>query len=162
MFGSREKKNATTVVASDATFEGSLNLKGAAHIEGHFIGDLTAEGEVSVGPDGSVVGSLNGELVTIAGQVEGRVIARTKLVICRSGSVKGELFYEKLQVEAGGVLDGRVHNAQPQRATEDAAEISIEASAPTPDGQSGVGKVNPVDPRFPPRPQDVSHAAGRR
>jgi cytoskeletal protein CcmA (bactofilin family) len=156
MFGSRRNKG-TTVVAREARFAGTLELQGDAHIEGHFEGVLQCEGELSIGPKGSVDGTLTANVVTVAGRVDGSVVARTLLRILDKGSVQGRVFYEALHVDAGGVVAGEVSSGPPP----DNAELLPES---TQDGAFAVAEEYSLASRspsqIPPDPVDVAHMVG--
>jgi cytoskeletal protein CcmA (bactofilin family) len=116
MFGPR--KTSTTVVARDAHFEGSLELSGSAHVEGAFKGTLKAQGELSVGPEGLVEGTLVADSMIIAGRVDGTVVVRQSLRILKSGCVAGRIYYGALEVSAGGTLSGEVQQGAPRELAE--------------------------------------------
>lgn len=145
MFGSRKNNNTTTVVARDAQFEGSLELPGAAHIEGCFRGTLTSEAELSVGPEGAVEGTLTAESVVIAGRVQGTVVAHGTLRVLKTGSVHGHVFYQVLEVASGGLVTGQIQNGPPE--TRDASPHGLQQkqdAQQTHDEQSGVNPAAPV------------------
>lgn len=140
----KSKGKGTTVVAAGASFEGTLELQGDAHIEGKFVGSVTSAGDVSVGPEGSVLGTLTANVLTIAGRAEGTIVARSALRVLRSGKAEGRLYYESLHVEAGGVVTGEVRNGSPPapaRAASDQANESDPADEP-----SHVSSVAPLPP----------------
>lgn len=112
MFNSKKIRD-LTVIGHDARFEGTLQLKGAVHIEGEFEGTLEAEGEVSVGPSGRFMGEMIGDRIAVAGKSEGTLVARGQLHVLKTGSALGDIFYQALQVDAGGVVDGALHAGSP-------------------------------------------------
>ncbi len=112
MFGHRNDHN-TTIIGRGARFVGTLELEGAVHIEGRCEGVVRAQGSLSVGPHGSVVGEVAGNVVRIAGRVEGTAIAQQTLYVLKNGGMKGDAYYGKLQVDCGGVIDGRTHQGPP-------------------------------------------------
>jgi cytoskeletal protein CcmA (bactofilin family) len=134
MFKSKNTKT-TTIVAREAHFEGALELGAGAHIEGSFRGSLTAEGELSVGPDGSVEGRLTARSLVIAGRVQGIVVVHETLRVLASGKVEGHVYYGSLEVAHGGAVTGQLHHGAPP-----------EAASPTHeqhDEQSGVAPAAP-------------------
>jgi cytoskeletal protein CcmA (bactofilin family) len=107
MFSKRSDN--TTIIGRGARFNGTLELDGAVHIEGQCEGSIRAKGQLSVGANGSAVGELMGSTVLVAGRVEGTVIANEVLHVLPTGNLKGEAFYQRLQVDGGGVIDGSSH-----------------------------------------------------
>jgi cytoskeletal protein CcmA (bactofilin family) len=152
--------NGTTVVAGGASFEGSLELEGDAHIEGKFEGSLTSAGDISVGPHGCVLGTLTANVVTVAGRAEGTIVAKMALRVLASGGAKGRLYYQSLQVESGGVIAGEVHNGAPpaRDVTRDSAAPAATSGSAAPDEsvdseeRSHISSVAPPPASMPPPP----------
>lgn len=149
MFRSKSTKT-TTVVAREAHFEGSLELGASAHIEGSFQGTLKAEGELSVGPDGAVQGTLTADSMVVAGRVQGTIVVRKTLQILQSGSVSGHVYYESLEIARGGMIAGEVHQGEPNTS----AALGEAAT----DEQSGVGPAAARNEA----PEPALRAAGQR
>lgn len=161
MFGKRNRNN-TTIIGRGARFFGTLELEGAAYIEGRCEGTLRAQGPLSVGSSGSVVGELMGNVVSIAGHVEGTVVAEQTLHVFKNGSVKGDAYYGRLQVDSGGVIDGQTH--QGPRTVAEAVSQSVPSLEDGCVEQTGVieAKVRPISVRPPMSDARSSIAAGRR
>jgi cytoskeletal protein CcmA (bactofilin family) len=96
-----------TVIGRGTTIEGNLRATGRVQVDGRLEGKLEVDGQVSVGPNGSIAGELIADELAIGGRVEGKVTARKHLFVAATGAVIGELCYGTLQVERGAVLDGR-------------------------------------------------------
>ena len=128
MFGKSKSSN-TTIIGRGARFVGTLELEGAIHIEGRCEGTIRARGHLSVGTQGSVVGELAGNQVAIAGKVEGTVVAKETLHVLPTGALQGDVFYGRLQVDYGGVMDGRSHQGAPAAEADspaDGREVPVE------------------------------------
>jgi cytoskeletal protein CcmA (bactofilin family) len=140
MFGKKAGSAAEpTVIGRGAVIEGKVRASGPIQIDGHVEGALQVEGQVSVGPSGTVTGELVADDVVVGGRVQGKVFARAHLHVASGGSVRGEVRYGSLQIDRGGVIDGTTAHGQ---AADEAA--SAEASAPA-DETSGV-RAAPVVP----------------
>ena len=115
MFGKRSNNTSsnTTIIGRGARFTGTLELEGDVHIEGQCDGIIRAQAQLSVGPHGSVTGEISGSVVVIAGRVEGTAVAKETLHVVKSGSLQGDVFYGRLQVDSGGVMDGSTHHGPP-------------------------------------------------
>lgn len=148
MFGKQKQQN-STIIGRGARFSGTLELEGAVHIEGACEGVIRAQGPLSVGPHGSMVGDLIASFVAVAGRVEGTVVAHEVLHVLRSGGVKGEVYYGRLQVDPGGTIAGRsFQGAPPEVATAPAAlppasELEDAELEETRDEESGVKSLFP-------------------
>lgn len=108
MFGKRQRLAAgsTTVIAAGSVVEGTLRVRGMVQVDGTIQGTLIAEGHVSVGPEGRIVGEVTADQLSVGGKVEGTILARSHLHVLASGSVRGDARYTSLEVERGGVMDG--------------------------------------------------------
>ncbi|MBN1610105.1 MAG: polymer-forming cytoskeletal protein [Polyangiaceae bacterium] len=161
MFG-KGNNGSTTIIGRGARFVGTLELEGAAYVEGRCEGTVRAKGELSVGPQGSVFGELVGKVVLIAGQVEGTVIAQERLHVFKTGSLKGDAYYGRLQVDSGGVIDGQSH--QGARVAGELGPHVAESFEEPPTEQAGVAdtRVRPISVRPAGAESRNSVAAGRR
>jgi cytoskeletal protein CcmA (bactofilin family) len=92
-------------------FRGTFECGEDAQIDGRFEGSIQSSAAVIVGVSGEVQGNISADSVTVAGRVEGSVIARQRLHMLSTGSIKGDATYGTLEVERGGVIEGRAVNA---------------------------------------------------
>ena len=109
MFGNKSKGNASTeptVIGRGTLIEGTIRVSGRVQVDGQIDGTLLAEGPVSVGPSGSIVGEVSAHELAVGGRVEGKVNVREHLHVAPNGICRGEVRYGSLQVDRGGVLDG--------------------------------------------------------
>jgi cytoskeletal protein CcmA (bactofilin family) len=108
MFGNKSKNAATepTVIGRGTLIEGTLRVSGRVQVDGAIDGMLVAEGPVSVGPSGSIIGEVVAHELAVGGRVEGKVSVREHLHVAPNGVCRGEVRYGSLQVDRGGVLDG--------------------------------------------------------
>lgn len=95
-----------TVIGKGTVIEGTVRVAGRVQIDGQVDGSLIAEGHVSIGPDGGVIGELSAAELAVGGRVEGRITVRGHLHIAPAGIARGEMRYGSLQVDRGGVIDG--------------------------------------------------------
>lgn len=109
--------------------EGTLRVKGMLQLDGTIQGTLIAEGHVSVGPDGKVLGDVQADNLSIAGRIEGTVNARGHLHVLASGVVQGGARYASLEVDRGGVMDGRASRFEDRVAAATPANDVVEVSA---------------------------------
>lgn len=108
MFGKKQRgPAAVTVIAAGSVIEGTLRVRGMLQVDGVIEGMLVAEGHVSVGPDGRIMGEVSADDLSIGGKVEGTIRARGHLHVLSTGTVRGEARYASLEVDRGGTMDGR-------------------------------------------------------
>jgi cytoskeletal protein CcmA (bactofilin family) len=88
----------------DGLVDGKLNL---------------TNGSLTIGPNGTVKADVNAREVIVRGKVEGKVTGRDKVQLWSTGQITGEVQTERLAIEEGAVLKGKVEaGKQPARATE--------------------------------------------
>jgi cytoskeletal protein CcmA (bactofilin family) len=131
MFGSKSKTRSSsssepTVIGKGTVIQGTIRVCGRVQVDGSIDGTLIAEGHVSVGPTGVVLGELVAEELAIGGRVEGKVNVRDHLHIAPGGTARGEMRYGSLQVDRGGVIDGSTAHGEDS----DGAHQSDPAGAP--------------------------------
>lgn len=100
--------------------------------------NLTANSCLTVGPNGNVKADLIAREIIVRGRVEGKVIARDKLQIGSTGQITGEVQTDRLAIEDGALLRGKVEAGKqlnkPVEAKASAATAT--ASATTKSSQS--------------------------
>ena len=112
---------------------GSLPARSAAsigqgiRIKGEITGseDLTVDGPVegklqltngslTVGPNGTVKADITAREVIVRGRVEGKILGRDRVQLSSTGHVIGEVQTQRLAIEDGAVLRGKVETGRPQ------------------------------------------------
>jgi cytoskeletal protein CcmA (bactofilin family) len=95
-----------TIIGKGTVVEGTVRVSGRVQIDGQIDGTLIAEGHVSVGPDGSILGEVSADELAVGGKVEGKITVRGHLHVAPNGVARGDMRYGSLQVDRGGVIDG--------------------------------------------------------
>ncbi len=70
-------------------------------------------GDIVVERKGHVVAPIKARNLTVKGKVEGRVIARGKVRVHKTGHLRGELDAPSLLIDPGGVFDGFLRIGRP-------------------------------------------------
>lgn len=100
-------KQATTVIASGAKFNGNVIACGHVYIHGSLIGDIDAKDNlIKVMQGGVVEGNITCRELIIDGCITGQCISDV-VEICEHGRVKGSLAYRSLAVKKGGEFSGQ-------------------------------------------------------
>lgn len=110
----------TASMQGSLVFQEPVNLR----ISGRFEGTLETRGELTVGEKAQVRADIIGETITLAGRVEGKVIAKRFLKIVSPAVVKGEISAPVLQVEPGAFLQGTVRMGGEKAATLSLQEVA--------------------------------------
>src|SRR5205809_7731907 len=96
--------------------------------------NLTSNCCLTVGPNGNVKADLNAREIIVRGKVEGKVIARDKLQIGSTGQITGEVQTNRLVIEDGATLRGKVEagkQAKPAETKTVAAAAAATTSKPS-------------------------------
>lgn len=89
---------------------GSENLFVDGQIEGKL--DL-GNASVTVGPNGVVKADVTAREVIVRGRIDGKVVGTERIQIASSGQIIGEIHCERLAIEDGAVLRGKVETGRP-------------------------------------------------
>ena len=78
-------------------------------VDGHVEGKVNlSNGSLTVGPNGEVKADIFAREVIVRGRVDGKIVGREKIQLWSTGNVAGDLQTERLTIEDGAVLRGRV------------------------------------------------------
>ncbi len=96
--------------------------------------NLTANSCLTIGPNGEVKADLNAREIIVRGKVEGKITARDKLQIWSTGQITGEVQTDRLAIEDGALLRGKVEAGKqivkPAESKAAAATATGKAAAP--------------------------------
>jgi cytoskeletal protein CcmA (bactofilin family) len=98
----------------DGLVDGKLNL---------------TNGSLTIGPNGFVKADVNAREVIVRGKIEGKVTGRDKVQLWSTGQVTGEVQTDRLAIEEGALLKGKVEaGKQPAKASETKAAAATAAT----------------------------------
>jgi cytoskeletal protein CcmA (bactofilin family) len=113
-----------------------IRIKGEVHgsedlfIDGHIEGKLEiGNASLTVGPNGSVKADVTAREVIVRGRIEGKISGREKVQLWSTGHVTGEVQTERLSIEEGGTLRGRVEAGKVQTIPAEARAASAGAGS---------------------------------
>ena len=102
----------SALIASGSSLRGDLKTPGAVSVDGRVEGNICAEGDVWIGPLGSVEGEVEGRNITVAGTVKGKIFAEDKASLLSGSHIEGDIHAQSLKVEdsvffQGGCIMGK-------------------------------------------------------
>lgn len=107
----RGRKEDTTdkILDIDANMQGTMIFKDPVNlcINGSFEGKLDTKGTLTIGQNAEVKADITGEDITVAGKVNGNIIASSKLSIVSPGKVMGDIKTPVLNITDGAIFNGR-------------------------------------------------------
>lgn len=145
-----------SVIGSSAVIRGNIRGGTSLEILGRVEGDVAVSGDLALGPDAVVVGTVAGARVTVHGSVEGDVTGSEAVIVGDSGRVIGDLVAPRIGVAEGAFVQGSVRMGPASGAPRAARAQRAEVRAGVPE-QRGAPPV-PVE-RTPPRPVAVAAPA---
>jgi cytoskeletal protein CcmA (bactofilin family) len=128
MFG----RKPSTAVGASTTLRGTLDCGGDDFIvAGMFEGTVTSGAAITLLEGGVIIGDVTADVVVVAGRIEGTVVARERLVMRPTGHIQGDARYGSLEVERGGIIDGRTASLCGTPSAERQPAL-LEGAAPSP------------------------------
>ena len=131
-----------SVIGSSTVIRGNVRGDSSLQILGRVEGDVGVTGDLGLGPDAAVVGTVSGARITIAGSVEGDVTATDAVIITETGKVIGDLTAPRIGMSEGALVRGSVKTdgvPRPAPRAESRAASSSAAERPAPRAVSGGG-----------------------
>lgn len=94
-----------SIISSDVRIKGDLVSPGEVQLNGTIEGDLRC-GRVTIGEEGSVLGTVTADTIVVKGTVMGTIQAR-RVELLKSAKVVGDICHEGLSIENGAYIEGR-------------------------------------------------------
>lgn len=100
---------ATACISQGIKIKGEVTGSEDLFVDGLVDGKLNlTNGSLTIGPNGIVKADVNAREVIVRGKVEGKVTGRDKVQLWSTGQVIGEVQTERLAIEEGAMLRGKV------------------------------------------------------
>lgn len=111
------------IIGEGTRLEGKLRFDQVTRVHGTLIGEVeAAPGSTLILSETSVVeGNVSADELLIDGYVRGDVVARTRVVLSRTGRVLGEIRAPRVQIEFGAYFEGRCRMEERPALTPDRA-----------------------------------------
>lgn len=106
-----EEQAEEKILDVDASMQGTINFNDPVNlrINGQFEGELRTKGSLTISQKAYVKANIHGENITIAGRVEGDIVADKQLKIENPGQLLGSVRTPVLIVTEGAILHGNCH-----------------------------------------------------
>ena len=120
---------AAACISQGIKIKGEVTGSEDLFVDGQVEGKLSlTNGSLTIGPNGHVKADVTAREVIVRGKVEGKVSGRDKVQLWSTGQVNGEVQTDRLAIEDGALLRGRVEaGKQPAKVGE--AHVAAAASA---------------------------------
>ncbi len=97
-----------TSIGPEAHFRGTIGGAGHCIVHGRVEGDCDIDGTLVIAEGGQWIGEVVANHVLVAGQVEGRLMAREKMEIVSTARIRGTLASRVIAIAEGAVHDGEL------------------------------------------------------
>lgn len=151
-FKVKSSNDPETVIGSGVNLTGDLNIKGPLTIHGNVHGQINSDDTVFIGDGAKVSGPVTSCDVTLAGEIEGNVIAKESLHLMSTGKLTGEIQTPSLSIDKGGVFNGACEMEAPSTPT------PTQEPAPTPPSPMSHSPSKEEDEELkPPMPKETTY-----
>ena len=100
---------AAACISQGIKIKGEVTGSEDLFVDGQVDGQLNlTNGSLTIGPNGTVKADVNAREVIVRGKIEGKVTGRDKVQLWSTGQVTGEVQTERLAIEEGALLRGKV------------------------------------------------------
>ena len=121
---------AAACISQGIRIKGEITGKEDLFVDGTVEGKLDfGNASVTVGPNGKVKADISAREVIVRGTVDGKIEGTEKVQLWNSGRVTGEVRTERLAIEDGALLRGKVEAGKAQSRTVEAKPKSVPADA---------------------------------
>ena len=117
---------AAACISQGIKIKGEVTGSEDLFVDGTVDGKLSlTNGSLTIGPNGNVKADVSAREVIVRGKIEGKVTGRDKVQLWSTGQVTGEVQTDRLAIEDGALLRGRVEAGKPANKV---AEIKASAA----------------------------------
>jgi cytoskeletal protein CcmA (bactofilin family) len=128
---------AAACISQGIRIKGEITGKEDLFVDGTVEGKLDCGNAiVTVGPNGKVKADISAREVIVRGQVDGKIEGTEKVQLWNSGRVIGEVRTERLAIEDGALLRGKVEAGKAQSRNADARSKTVASEASETGGKS--------------------------
>ena len=122
--------NAAACISQGIRIKGEVTGSEDLFVDGHVDGKLSlTNGSLTIGPNGTVKADVTAREVIVRGKVEGKVSGRDKVALWSTGQVNGEVQTDRLAIEDGALLRGKVEAGKQPGKLADVQAAAAGASA---------------------------------
>ncbi len=116
---------ATACITQGIKIKGEITGSEDLFIDGPVEGKLNlGSSSVTIGPNGTVKADISAREVVVRGRVEGKIAGKERVQLWNTGHVSGEISTQRLAIEDGAVLRGKVETGRPVDKGEDRGTVS--------------------------------------
>ena len=113
------------VLDVDASMQGTLTFKDPVNlrINGRFEGKLMTKGSLTIGEHAVVNADITGDVITVAGKVNGDIKASKELNLIPPAFVVGDIKAPALRIAQGAIIEGYCNMVSDKKASQPISDI---------------------------------------
>jgi len=121
MWGKNKSKSAKieTLIGTAMEIQGDLIFSGGLHVDGKIVGNVIAEENshsmLILSDQGHIEGEVRVPFVVLNGQVIGDVYASERVELSSQGQVKGNVYYNLLEMAMGAEVNGNLVHCKDEK-----------------------------------------------
>jgi len=128
--GAPISSRAAACISQGIKIKGEVTGKEDLFVDGVLEGKLEMSGgSVTVGPNGKVKADIHAREIIVRGEVQGKLIGRDRVQLWNTGNVIGEVQTDRLAIEDGAVLRGKVEAGRPVGKSSETANSAVKAGS---------------------------------
>lgn len=98
----------STLIGKGSELGGDFSVQGSARIDGKIDGNVTVEGTMILGANGSISGNVSADAVVIGGEVLGDIVAPEKTELTATAKVLGDITTKVIVIDENAVFQGKI------------------------------------------------------
>lgn len=95
-----------TLLARGVQLKGEIRVEGTVRIDGRLEGDIHTKGQVIVGEEGLVQGTIAAGTIVSSGRIKAKVTASERVQLLKTATLIGEIHTPVLMMEEGAKIQG--------------------------------------------------------
>jgi cytoskeletal protein CcmA (bactofilin family) len=95
-----------TLLAKGVVLKGEIHVEGTVRIDGRLDGEIQTKGQVIIGEDGLVQGTITAGTVISSGRIKAKVTAVERVQLLKTATLIGEVHTPVLIMEEGARIQG--------------------------------------------------------
>lgn len=95
-----------TLLAKGVEMKGEIKVEGTVRIDGRLEGDVQTKGQVIVGEDGIVKGTITAGILITSGRIRATVTVTERVELLKTAVVMGEIHAPVMSMEPGAKFQG--------------------------------------------------------
>lgn len=102
----KKKDKMITFFGKNTKLDGKLTFEGTVRIDGHFRGEISADGNLIVGEEGVIEADIHVSYIRINGEIHGNIFAHQRVDIRAPGKVFGNILAPTVVIDEGVIFEG--------------------------------------------------------